>query len=193
MQYLKDEIKDAIKQAALTEFMEKSYQDASMRVIAKSAGITVGNIYRYFTNKDALFNDIMQPVWQNVTKAIFDNYNQTLDLFPITEIITAIMEIYKRYDRELYILLFKSKGSQFDNVRNELILLIEERIRNEMLPVLAQENRIVEDEFIFHILANAIVEGLYLIIRECGNDFPRVEKLIGTMMTTLVKDLYQRL
>jgi len=173
--------------------MEKSYQDASMRVIAKSAGITVGNIYRYFTNKDALFNDIMQPVWQNVTKAIFDNYNQTLDLFPITEIITAIMEIYKRYDRELYILLFKSKGSQFDNVRNELILLIEERIRNEMLPVLAQENRIVEDEFIFHILANAIVEGLYLIIRECGNDFPRVEKLIGTMMTTLVKDLYQRL
>jgi AcrR family transcriptional regulator len=193
MQYLKDEIKDAIIKAALTEFMEKSYQDASMRVIAKSAGITVGNIYRYFTNKDALFNDIMQPVWQNVTRAIFDNYNQTFDLFPITEIITAIMEIYKRYDRELYILLFKSKGSQFDNVRNELVLLIEERIQTEMLPVLAQENRDVEDDFIFHILANCIVEGLYLIIRECGNDFPRVEKLIEKMMTTLVKDLYQRL
>lgn len=193
MQYLKDEVKEAIIKAALTEFMEKSYQDASMRVIAKSAGITVGNIYRYFAGKDALFNDIMQPVWQNVTRAIFENYNQTLDLFPITEIITAIMEIYKRYDRELYILLFKSKGSQFDNVRHELVLLIEERIRNEMMPVLAQENRSVEDEFIFHILANAIVEGLYLIIRECGNDFPRVEKLIGTMMTTLVKDLYQRL
>ena len=61
MQFLKDEVRNAIVAAALSEFMEKGYGGASMRSIASSAGITAGNIYRYFVTKDSLFNAIMDP------------------------------------------------------------------------------------------------------------------------------------
>lgn len=193
MQYLKDEVKEAICQAAVEEFMENNYGDASMRTIANKAGITVGNIYRYFSGKDTLFNELMEPVWKLVTKAVFDNYNQTRDLFPIGEIIAAVMDIYRKYSKELYIMLYKSKGSQYGDVRQGLVELIQKRIENEMVPILETEGKKVEDPFIFSIIANAIVESIYLIIREGSSDFERVEKLMGKMMTVLIKDLYQRL
>ena len=96
MQYLKEEVKEAIRKAALEEFGKKSYSRASMRAIARNAGITVGNIYRYFSSKDELFNDIMDPAWQAITRAIFDQYNEAEDPLLISGIITAIMGIYRK-------------------------------------------------------------------------------------------------
>ena len=193
MQYLKDEVKNSISAAALKEFREKGYLEASMRTIAKNAGITVGNIYRYFPSKDELFNNIMDPVWQDVTRAIFENYNQAVDLFPITEIITAIMTIYRKYNNELYILLHGSKGSKYENIKSGLVELITRRIENEMVPLLEVEGRKVRDPFIFQIISNAIVEGIYLIIKEVGESFDRVESLMEQTMTVYVKDLVKRL
>ena len=193
MQYLKDEVKKSITEAALKEFRERGYIEASMRTIAKNAGITVGNIYRYFSSKDDLFNDIMDRVWQDVTRAIFDNYNLAVDLFPITEITAAIMTIYRKYNIELYILLHGSKGSKYENIKNGLIELITRRVENEMVPLMEAEGKTVRDPFIFQIIANAIVEGIYLIIKEVGDNFERVESLMGQTITVFVKDLYKRL
>jgi len=193
MQHLKDEVKAAIKQAALEEFSKKSYNEASMRAIAMKAHITVGNIYRYFPSKDALFNELMDPVWKAVTQAIFDQYNEAEDPLLISGIITAIMGIYRKYSTELYILFHNSKGSKYENIRNGLVELIAGRIEKEMLVQLAQNGRKVKDPFIFQIIANAIVDSIYMIIREVGDDFDRVENLMEKTMTVFVKDLPKRL
>ena len=63
MQILKDDIKNKILKAALAEFGEFGYLNSSMRRIAGSAGITTGNIYRYFKNKDELF-DMLHPTYE---------------------------------------------------------------------------------------------------------------------------------
>ena len=70
MQVLKQEVKQKIKKAAISEFEQNGYQKTSMRSIASSAGVTVGNLYRYFKNKDDLFNVIIQPAFQEIYKFI---------------------------------------------------------------------------------------------------------------------------
>lgn len=54
-QVLKDDVQESIAAAALTVFARKGYESATMAEIARAAGVSTGNIYRYFANKDALF------------------------------------------------------------------------------------------------------------------------------------------
>jgi AcrR family transcriptional regulator len=56
-QYLKDEVRDAILQAALQAFAERTYAGATMAEIARAAGVSTGNLYRYFETKEALFTE----------------------------------------------------------------------------------------------------------------------------------------
>ena len=44
-----------IHQAAMEEFLEKGFADASLRQIVKNAGVTTGAFYGYYSSKDALF------------------------------------------------------------------------------------------------------------------------------------------
>ena len=61
VQIKKDEIKNKILEVARTEFQEKGFANASMRKIAKKAGISVSNIYNYFKRKDEIFKEIIYP------------------------------------------------------------------------------------------------------------------------------------
>ncbi|WP_202709488.1 TetR/AcrR family transcriptional regulator [Sporosalibacterium faouarense] len=193
MQYLKEEVKKAIVKSAIKEFKEKSYTKASMRSIAKNAGVTVGNIYRYFDNKDDLFNFIVDPVWNDLERVMFEHYTMSADLFPITEIITSVMDIYKRSNNELFILFQNSAGSKYGNFKERLIGLIEKRIKGEYLPILKENNRNLDDKFIFYIISNAIVDSVYIIMKECDDDFKRAESLIKQTITIFFNDLAKRI
>ena len=50
-----------IQRAALAEFSEKGFVGASLRQIVKSAGVTTGAFYGYFSSKEALFASIVEP------------------------------------------------------------------------------------------------------------------------------------
>lgn len=58
-----EEIKtrENILKAAKTEFFDKGFKSASLRNIVKSAGVTTGAFYGYFSNKEALFTAIVEP------------------------------------------------------------------------------------------------------------------------------------
>ncbi len=58
-QYLKDEVQVRIADAALKVFARRGYQTATMANIAKVAGVSTGNIYRYYEDKDALFHAVI--------------------------------------------------------------------------------------------------------------------------------------
>lgn len=192
MQYLKEEVKDAILEAAIKEFKEKNFFEASMRSIAKNSNITVGNIYRYFKNKDDLFNYIMDPVWNDVTKLIYNDFNNSAELFPISEIVSSIMNIYKRYTNELYILINNSRGSKYENVRQGLVDLITNRMLTEFTPALNAENKELKDQFILKVISNLIVDGYFLIIEECGSDINRVTELSNQLLNVIIKDFHLR-
>ena len=54
-QKLKNELKILILEETKKEILENGFENASIRNIAKKCDISVGNIYRYYENKDDLF------------------------------------------------------------------------------------------------------------------------------------------
>ena len=53
---------DAVLACAKEEFLDKGYQEASLRTIAQKAGTSTGSIYTRFGDKEGLFEAIVQPV-----------------------------------------------------------------------------------------------------------------------------------
>ncbi|WP_180954293.1 TetR/AcrR family transcriptional regulator [Bacillus sp. M6-12] len=62
MQILKKEKQLAIMNAAVDEFFEKGFARASIRNIAQNANVSTGNLYRYYKNKESLFESITKPL-----------------------------------------------------------------------------------------------------------------------------------
>lgn len=58
-QYLKDEIQQEISRAALEVFAKKGFLGATVAEIAKAAKISTGNVYRYYENKEVLFDEVL--------------------------------------------------------------------------------------------------------------------------------------
>jgi len=54
---------EEILNSAKAEFLEYGFADASLRRIAANAGVTTGALYRHFRDKDALFNALVAPVY----------------------------------------------------------------------------------------------------------------------------------
>ncbi len=58
-QYLKDDVQRNITEAALRVFSERGYSRSTVAEIAKAAGVSTGNIYRYYPSKEILFDAIL--------------------------------------------------------------------------------------------------------------------------------------
>lgn len=69
-QILKPELKEAIIQSARNEFYNHGFEGASMRNIAKAAHMTVGNLYRYFENKEDLADALLSSTIEKIDRII---------------------------------------------------------------------------------------------------------------------------
>ena len=49
-----------IHRAAMEEFLEKGFQEASLRRIVKNAGVTTGAFYGYYSSKTAVFAALVE-------------------------------------------------------------------------------------------------------------------------------------
>ena len=125
MQFLKGDIQEGILKAAEEVFLEKGYKDASMREIASRAGVTVSNIYHYFTNKDEIFRTILKPVLNDLYAMIYnhDADQMTIDVFMDSDSQKMSVREYIRLVSEhrdrLRLLLFQAQGSVLENFRSE--------------------------------------------------------------------------
>jgi AcrR family transcriptional regulator len=165
-----------------------------MRTIASNAGIAIGNVYRYFKNKDELFNTIVEPAYSRFTSMVFDLY-QNHDPIPeihfLAEDITdKIMEFYEKYGTELLILIDKSKGSKYENIKEELIRLINHRIKSELTPVFKDKGIVLQDDYILYVVATTFIEGIFMIIRKY-NDHTKIKELIGQLLIIFFDDFYK--
>jgi AcrR family transcriptional regulator len=58
-QTLKPELRARVLSAAEELFADAGYRGATMAAIAERAGMSTGNLYRYFSDKDALFYEVV--------------------------------------------------------------------------------------------------------------------------------------
>jgi len=64
------EIKKRIKETAQKLFSERGYHNTSSNEIVKAAGVSIGAFYSYFSDKKALFIEILHEYNQNVVAQV---------------------------------------------------------------------------------------------------------------------------
>lgn len=129
MQYLKKEIRDRILSAAVEEFKEHGYADASIRNIANNAEISLGNIYRYYTNKEALYFAVINPFMESVKQSIERDFvfsGKTMK--EVSEVLVAFL---MEYSDELLIIR-KGNTVHYEAFISYIINVISSKLR-EML------------------------------------------------------------
>lgn len=192
MQIQKDEIRKKIYNAALEEFLVAGYAQSSMRNIASAAGITVGNIYSYFSGKEHLFESILSETVDKLHSliSIEVSVDEPLSSSGIGYITHAISRIFMENRIQFLILMDGSVGSKYENIKLSLTELVCSRIHKELIPRLHTKN---SDALLSNSLAVAVIEGVFNIFRKCGDDYERLEILLTEFLTVVFGDILKRL
>ena len=121
---------DKIRQAAMTEFLEKGFQTASLRNIVKNAGVTTGAFYGYYSSKEELFDALVSQQYEHIMELYMNEQNRFKQLDAHTqqetmgEVSGSCMEemldyMYENED-EFRLILTCSKGTRYENMVHEM-------------------------------------------------------------------------
>jgi len=128
MQIQKENIKNKILKEAKKEFQKKGFSGANIREMAKRAGVSIGNIYNYFPNKDAIFQELVKPAIEGISGAfrsyeemdfLEDEYKWGLEYH--VEFIKEVSVFLDFHRENLELIFFKSQGSKLENYNEEFI------------------------------------------------------------------------
>ena len=173
MQILKEEIKNAIIEAAVKEFALHGYEQASMRNIADAAGISVSNTYHYYPGKEQLFSSLVEPVYKQVKTIFMDAMEQSaagglrenqIKLFA-NNIIHTLLQLDNHRRLLIFILTEKSAGTKYAGLKEELVSLLEKHLLEAARKPGDTESTESRD-YIFHIIATNYIDGLLKILKD---------------------------
>ncbi|MBF6032714.1 TetR/AcrR family transcriptional regulator [Pseudomonas sp. P155] len=75
-QRLTDRKREAIIQAAITEFRANGFEITSMDKIAATAGVSKRTVYNHFPSKEELFAEILNQLWARISAEQSVTYNR---------------------------------------------------------------------------------------------------------------------
>ncbi len=204
-QFLKEEQRQAIIEAARNELSEKGYKDASMRSIAAKAEMMVGNLYRYFRNKEEIQEFIVSAARDEIGRTlrelsvdmvtkearVFNIRTDTNELSELMErFADRMMDIYQHYRSEFLILLS-------DDRTNEMLYhWISKTIRSLVSQHFLFDGQQPEREALVHSYATSICSGMKEIFHseELSPDSLRtiLQIYLRSFVMLLDSDLTQR-
>ena len=116
--------KERIIQSAKILFAKKGFAATGLREIADKAGVSLGNIYNHFKNKEQIFDEIFDA--RLVTDLLAETFIEVVDEFPFN-IDKAILSIKRIVDNniEIYQLAFIDLiefGGKYTNRMMEYII-----------------------------------------------------------------------
>ncbi len=125
-QVLKDEIKNAIFISAKKEFMLHGYEKSSMRKIAAGAGVTGGNLYRYFDNKESIYRELLQDVVNEIDTILYEGSNGLVSFKKVLE--EKIIERNNEHREEMTITIINGLSrlipELMENKKEEILILL---------------------------------------------------------------------
>jgi AcrR family transcriptional regulator len=106
-----------ILEAALELFSTTGYHGTSMRDIAQEAGVSTGNVYHQFPDKESLFRALLDQYWAALATPDFP-FNKALaegafpnDLEALARAARASVEQYRRHVSLIYVDVVEFDGS----------------------------------------------------------------------------------
>lgn len=166
MQMLKPEIREKILRVAERLFYETGFSGTSTRCIAKEVGISVSNLYKYFTDKEAIFSAIADPFYHRTKSnlaALFHEEHAEMDSRVIDIVTQQIISLMMTDRRKFVILMGRSEGTQYGNFKNEVIEMLTKHMSESV------NRNILKDDFILRVFARNFFEGI-LQIAEYSSD-----------------------
>lgn len=122
-QVLKDEVKAKIKESAVDVFTEKGFKKASIKEIAKHADVSVGNVYRYYSDKEGLYKSVIQGVYNGVNEIlrIVESRNDyelvfegKLDDDKLFDPMIHFIQLYRQEKKVFRMLLHNGRDQHYD-------------------------------------------------------------------------------
>ncbi len=120
--------------AAMAEFLEYGFRDASMRRIAAAAGMSVSGLYKHFESKEEMFSALVDPAYEGLL-ALFrqetDEQEQVIGTGDLSGWETgrdaklAVAYIYDHLDA-FRLIICKSQGTKYESFLHDLAVLEEE-------------------------------------------------------------------
>jgi len=193
MQIKKGNVKQKIKKSAKELFFVMPYKDVSMRDVAQKSGMTVGNIYRYYENKEILFDDIVKSCFDEVmTITKINNYAKK---FTQKNVVINKKKVYKnsRFKNyllnmiaktisnnatELYILINSNECSKYERINEELISVV----KSSMMDII--ENL---DEHRANIYSKTALTTILYILQEYIHDKQNLLKESSSFLENFFK------
>jgi len=124
----------SILSAALAEFLEYGFTDASVRRIASAAGMSASGLYKHFASKEEMFSALVEPACQGLM-ALFRReereQRESIGAGDLSRWDTgedakiAVAFIYDHLDA-FRLIICKSKGTKYERFLHDLAVLEEE-------------------------------------------------------------------
>ena len=195
MQYLKDEVRSSIAEEALKEFTLKGYEGASVRNIAKNSNTSVGNLYKYFSSKEDLYENVIGSVYHRLVDYIkrFDRVelNEKAEL-TFYQLMEEIMEIFNESSGSISILLNQSQGSKYENCKSIFVDFTTRIVTERMKYELSIKGKRLRDNFSIYLVSNSLVESIAIIVRT-RQDGVEVRRLILNIIDIFLTDIINKL
>jgi len=200
MQVLKEQVRSRIVSSARAEFLKRGYAQASMRIVAESSEITVGNIYRYFSSKQSLFEEVVTPAYL-VLKSLLESVQIHEDMPLPTEDYIRFREQFvheiatgiESYRDEILILFNGSEGTVFSDAMNELSGLIFSVLEKYVLETIASRNSVQNLKALGRLISKGIVEAINdLVARTATLKRDAVENELRMIIDFYFRDLVTR-
>ena len=167
MRPVNEKLRADLLEAGKREFMENGFRGASLKSIAASLGVTTGAIYRYYTDKEALFDGLVrEPAHELVERY------RTLQQ---KEASWMMDFLYDHFDA-FKLIACCSSGTKYEHYLDTLAeiedhsgRLLVDRMVDAGYPI-----RRLDDELI-HIMSTALFNGMFETIR---HDMPREKAMV---------------
>jgi AcrR family transcriptional regulator len=178
MQIRKKKIIDTLLENAEVEFYKYGFEHASIRRIIKTSGMTIGNFYNYFRNKEALFLALVDEEYQKFMHFMTQQEHETGSGFKsdfmqqpdwrkqlpmllhnlLPEFTSAVLP---DFNRRFVILIEGSAGTKFENIRDRLKTLVIEHLKQHI-----EEAGVFVSDDICNLLSTQFIDGVVSIIKQ---------------------------
>lgn len=185
MQFKKNELNELILQNAEREFLQKGFTHASLRTIAKESGTTIGNLYHYFENKEALFEALVGDEYRSFR--FFMDHHQDLEspadflaLRDVSVLKTLLDEVLDGlmpvFTKRFLLLLDKSEGTKYAHTADEFLDVLQQHFDEHIL-----EYDLPFSEGFGRVISGQVLGGILSVI-ESADDEQQRKKLIGELL-----------
>ncbi|MEG1805605.1 MAG: TetR/AcrR family transcriptional regulator [Clostridia bacterium] len=189
MQYKKQDTKNKILLSAIDEFY-KFGDDASIRRIAESAGVAVGNIYNYFGSKSDLYEAIILPVAKEIEN-LFNMLNDSELTIKTVDIMADKFIPYMVENKKAIRLLMNAKTEEGDKKKESYFDLAAIKIKSEIDKFnVVNGKEPIQFEFA-RAIGKAFLYGVFDILF-ASSDSEKVHNLLDHFFVFYFKNLNKR-